>query len=678
MAPGRDQFQYSEVPLGVFLANFDLEFSKKRVKSMNGTAKGSSSGLVSDKTSDSGLLCNALDGIVNGSEYRYLAVPKSSSTPAFTPTIALFQRPDTVDANNVWAWLVSPVDNVSDEALAGFHFALPGETANERMPFLVDTDAGGKARRQLEECISEMLLHQHRVHVFMLHISHFAARVSRWDRAGCVVSEAIDLKGRLFDDIVFRLAHLSQADIGFDDGAKLASPAQVEKLRQYKPENAYLKDYRDRILECAEAYPIYEISCPLINKHLLQQTRKHAQGFFDDSDSEDEGPIRWNLPRSKQTKTYLVGRPLTTRRPLAGKSTVGFVAFDVAQARLVFVKDQWRVADDMVTELGVYEDFVSHAIRGIAQLEAGGDVARQRTRSQDFADSAFRNEMTVERVHTRLVSETVGRPLKDFDSGESLLRHVAFAVNAHKAAIKAGVLHHDISHGNILIDAKTGFGFLNDWDVSIFTAYIQDKAERVGFGGTWAYGSALALAYPQKPFEVEDDIEAFIWLIVYMAICYMEHDLSKDEQEALVENLFHAREVFPTTDEEEREQYIGGALKLHYIQLGKPPVQLRNRSDPVAVFLDAAFKLLHDLYAKIDFPAIEHWRGGARGPRSFVPGRGSNSVLDGLTHEVLYGMLVKAGNGWAEWRREAERKRQAQTMKTVSEFVARASVEMSR
>ena len=52
MAPARDQFQYSEVPLGVFLPNFDLEFSRK-------TPKRGSSGVLDDKTSDPALLVRA-------------------------------------------------------------------------------------------------------------------------------------------------------------------------------------------------------------------------------------------------------------------------------------------------------------------------------------------------------------------------------------------------------------------------------------------------------------------------------------------------------------------------------------------------------------------------------------------------------------------------------------------
>ena len=50
----------------------------------------------------------------------------------------------------------------------------------------------------------------------------------------------------------------------------------------------------------------------------------------------------------------------------------------------------------------------------------------------------------------------------------SVWRHSLTHITAHKAAYKAGVLHHDISTGNILIADKgtTSSGILIDWDLS--------------------------------------------------------------------------------------------------------------------------------------------------------------------------------------------------------------------
>ncbi|RPD54828.1 hypothetical protein L227DRAFT_657328 [Lentinus tigrinus ALCF2SS1-6] len=87
-------------------------------------------------------------------------------------------------------------------------------------------------------------------------------------------------------------------------------------------------------------------------------------------------------------------------------------------------------------------------------------------RSTRGRDKGFR-----ERSHMRFVIDIVGRPITSFRSTKELITAMRDAIIGHKLACEhAGVLHRDISVGNILIvenrDEHPFAGFLHDFDYS--------------------------------------------------------------------------------------------------------------------------------------------------------------------------------------------------------------------
>lgn len=102
--------------------------------------------------------------------------------------------------------------------------------------------------------------------------------------------------------------------------------------------------------------------------------------------------------------------------------------------------------------------------------------------------------------------------------------------------------------------------------------------------------SALALKYPRKPWEVADDIEAFVHILVYMALRFHHHTMTKPKKfpvgissDALrVQNGTNrslATRVFSFFWEEEdcEDGYVSGGTTKHlFISNGTPPVQLSN------------------------------------------------------------------------------------------------------
>ncbi|OJT03599.1 hypothetical protein TRAPUB_5775 [Trametes pubescens] len=90
-----------------------------------------------------------------------------------------------------------------------------------------------------------------------------------------------------------------------------------------------------------------------------------------------------------------------------------------------------------------------------------------------------------ERSHMRIIIDDVGRPLTEFDSTLELVCAVRDAIRGHQLAWqKAGVMHRDVSVGNILItdqvrldSDKKSIGFLHDYDYSSMETDSDEEPE---------------------------------------------------------------------------------------------------------------------------------------------------------------------------------------------------------
>ncbi|EPS97252.1 hypothetical protein FOMPIDRAFT_87163 [Fomitopsis schrenkii] len=70
-----------------------------------------------------------------------------------------------------------------------------------------------------------------------------------------------------------------------------------------------------------------------------------------------------------------------------------------------------------------------------------------------------------ERSHMRLVIKTVGRPLSSFKSTKEMVTAIRDAIIGHMLAFEAGMIHRDLSEGNVMIhDGGMFTGFLLDLD----------------------------------------------------------------------------------------------------------------------------------------------------------------------------------------------------------------------
>ncbi|EPS97685.1 hypothetical protein FOMPIDRAFT_1128119, partial [Fomitopsis schrenkii] len=144
-----------------------------------------------------------------------------------------------------------------------------------------------------------------------------------------------------------------------------------------------------------------------------------------------------------------------------------------------------------------------------------------------------------ERSHMRLVMKTVGRPLSSFKSTKEMVTAIRDAIIGHKLAYVAGLIHRDLSDGNVMIhDGGLFSGFLLDLDYAFdwmealelaglpvnraaWTAYVQKYndsrmkiKERTGtlfFMAAQVLGTFVA-------HDVRHDLESAIWLLMCMVL----------------------------------------------------------------------------------------------------------------------------------------------------------------
>lgn len=85
--------------------------------------------------------------------------------------------------------------------------------------------------------------------------------------------------------------------------------------------------------------------------------------------------------------------------------------------------------------------------------------------------------------------------------------------------------------------------------------------------GTWAFMSALRQKYPTKPYEVSDDIESFVHVLIWCATRYLDHTYS--ENSAGHATFIH--DTFVACEYSSDGTYVGCSGKWKIIESGKLP-----------------------------------------------------------------------------------------------------------
>lgn len=108
---------------------------------------------------------------------------------------------------------------------------------------------------------------------------------------------------------------------------------------------------------------------------------------------------------------------------------------------------------------------------------------------------------------------------------------------AHQDAYeKCGILHRDVSGNNVMMK-HDGRGILNDWDQARKVADMANGPRQPFRSGTWYFMSILLLERPGKLQDLQDDIESFVYVVLYHAIRYMNHT-GADKVPSIMEGIF--------------------------------------------------------------------------------------------------------------------------------------------
>ncbi|KAI0648605.1 hypothetical protein C8Q79DRAFT_904565 [Trametes meyenii] len=161
-----------------------------------------------------------------------------------------------------------------------------------------------------------------------------------------------------------------------------------------------------------------------------------------------------------------------------------------------------------------------------------------------------------ERSHMRFVVDIVGRPLWRFKSTKELVLAMYDAIRGHRLAMTfGGVMHKDVSNGNILIVDKTASGdhasrgILHDYDYSAMTleppvdgvvskpsdSLVFHPLENVGGvegqlemkerTGTYYFMAIELLGISRnRRHDVHHDLESFYWVLIWIALRHTVHD----------------------------------------------------------------------------------------------------------------------------------------------------------
>ncbi|KAI0690796.1 hypothetical protein BC835DRAFT_1417547 [Cytidiella melzeri] len=508
------------------------------------------------------------------------------------PAGVLTEKPHA--ARTVWAWMTVGLEVKSKHEKSAFCSGANG-------PLLHDTIDGRDAQGQIAQYATQLMVRQHRVFAFIIYISDDQARLTRWDRTGCIVSTPIDLKKNPEHllNFVYRLAFMSRAELGEDPTVELATDEEVKDLEnKYKPKNPYAIARAKEILDNKVLYPIYKVACTSLD--------------------------------GKKQLVHFIGKHIVASYSPTGRATKGYVTFNQDNNRLSFMKDYWRPNTIRTrAEIDVYQKLKEKKVRNVATALGGGDVGDQCTVTQEYLKDT---RGIVKRAHCRLFLEELARPLDTYKHSSELIGLVYDALTAHEEAwTYAEILHRDISTNNIMClvdqdDEKDADpkGILNDWDLCKYKSDLKEQATQYSRSGTWAFMSATSLKYPFKPSELADDLEGFIHVITYCGLQFHHHSLTAKgygvgpplSNAGLIQrNKSNSRlcqyvaALFDASWHCGGGIYAGGEQKMVYAEMGSPKFTFNNkRVSPILITLfDELYQLLKTHYSSLNFKELEQF-----------------------------------------------------------------------
>ncbi|TFK88499.1 hypothetical protein K466DRAFT_598575 [Polyporus arcularius HHB13444] len=445
-----------------------------------------------------------------------------------------------VKADPMYDFYTDPPQDATVEARAAHSLETPFDSIDGTY-----SAAAREAVRALGQHVAyatEIFARQFRVFLFSVSMSGSRARLIRWDRSGCVVSESFDIREQpeFLCEFLWRFSQGSQASRGHD---VTIEPALLDEEIIFhtlvREQTGFQLGVQDAELDAA------------VLRHYTPGKVWAVYVLTQDAVGEEPRALR-----------YIISRPVVSPVSLDGHATRGYWAVEISTRRVVFLKDTWRHRAPAL-EGDTLRTLAAAGVRNIPSVVADADVPHrlppygreliredfQTTRTDGFPSQPWvcRGGLDAlhirRRSHYRLVLATVGYDLSSMQSSSELL-HAGYDVFTamQDALTKGSRVHRDISVGNIVLvregNQAVRKGYLIDWEYSCKAdeGGVACNEDRVG---TWLFMSIKTLARRHiGKHTFQDDTESLLYVILYCALLWLPHNLSKEELTAAVYEMF--------------------------------------------------------------------------------------------------------------------------------------------
>ncbi|KAF9802943.1 hypothetical protein IEO21_09794 [Rhodonia placenta] len=320
---------------------------------------------------------------------------------------------------------------------------------------------------------------------------------------------------------------------------------------------------------------------------------------------------------------------------------------------------------------------------GLAKFLVGADVEhraagqRPERMSVRYLRSGQNDMNDGSPVLHRLVLSTVGRPLWEYESELELLLGVRAALDAHEFLCEQGIIHRDISPGNILLRDRSynpdsepdgGEGFLTDLEFARIpdaVTVIEGVGESQRTHTRWReHGAPLTGNVQFMALDILragngsiehtacHDVESFIWVLGYCVLRKLVNTLKdkvprRDPGRKAVEEAFH--DAFGHNNVRSVLKSRVACLPLTWLAARKPQETLSSIKGNVSILMAILFNDLRfvlPIQEEAD-PHVEKVRRALGYPATTSP-------KPPLTHAILREMLdttiknirTKAAQGW--------------------------------
>ncbi|KAJ7465241.1 hypothetical protein FB451DRAFT_1561595 [Mycena latifolia] len=403
---------------------------------------------------------------------------------------------------------------------------------------LNSSDDSRDALIQLAKSARSLLMASRSCVVYVIAVfARCMVRIFRFDRSGFRASSAFDWTedDKFFPTFFWRLynpENRSTRIYGGDETLSLPTREEKERMHAALFRNSFYKDYS---LSDATADSLW-----------IKAVRSRLGA---------DGDVV-----SEPVTCFTIGPPLSISDGLFSRATLVYRVLlkedaDKENPTVYALKDAWR-QQSRRPEIDFYDVIARHCelnnidmdAKGMARCHGSVDLSVPGLiPNHDPALHTTSSNSAFERCHMRSLLTPIGRPLNCFTSTKSLVEALHTAVQHHEIAFNAGVLHRDVSEGNVLFaeapEAGTEpKGFLVDWDYAEFTEdglnnfieWFKERAEASNnyndidkslknVTGTFPF-MAIEIIANAATHGPHHDLESVYWLLIWMLLRHTKHN----------------------------------------------------------------------------------------------------------------------------------------------------------